>query len=135
MYTSICKDTLIHTTGTDENFTNTYHSILHTTINQNLFCYIPTYLTMQKGRKKTTRRVTQLQEKESKDDKGDNNNINEVNGVATSNSNSDKGNDKDNNTKKVVDNDNKKVKDDNKKMVDNVNEKGDGQKQLNDNGN
>src|SRR5687768_14952984 len=90
MYTSVCKDTHIHTTGTDENFTKNYHSILHTAINQNLFYYIPTNLTMQKGSKKIMCRITQFQEKESKDDKGDNNDIKEVDGVATSNSNSDK---------------------------------------------
>src|SRR5687768_16949837 len=100
MYTSVCNNTHIHTTGTDKNFTNNYHSILHKTINQNLFHYIPTNLTMQKGSKIIMHCITRLQQKESKDDKGDNNNIEEVDRVATSNSNSDKDSSKDNNTKK-----------------------------------
>src|SRR5688500_1650065 len=101
MYTSVCKDTLIHTTLTEENFTKNYHSISHTTINQNLFHYILTNSTLQKGRKKTTCCVTRLQEKQSKDDKGDNNNIKEVDRVATNNSKNAKDDNKDNNTKNV----------------------------------
>src|SRR5688500_13795438 len=61
-----------------------------------------------KRNKKTLRCIARLQEKENKDDKGDNNNIEEVDVEETSNSNSDKDNNKVANKKMVEDDDNKK---------------------------